>query len=358
LPPIINDDDLVFKDESGREYDVVMRGERTPGKILFSAKCLAMVFPMPQLVKHIAMDDTSRYQSGLDYRWFRDIEQNGSVLVDTPDQNDPIERQNRHLYLTYSGLVHVIHASRTGIANQFRLWLEDIVFAAWFGTTEQRVRVSAKILNVCADQIAAIMGKCANNIACIYLIDIKRQSNGRRVYKYGRTNNVQRRFREHTKTYGADIQLVKFGFIPTSACVQAENDLKSFVKDFAYQGDEDLADKVELIQLNDEERDYTIARMLEIADAVGGNMRDQLTIYTDQLKDKDHQLELKDRDLELAESRHQAEQLRMRLELKDKDIECLKAEHRAEQAEHRAIQAESELKILRLQLELAQLKSN
>jgi hypothetical protein len=262
------------------------------------------------------------------------------------------------LYLTFAGLLRLVSNSSNKVAKRFGEWMCDIVFAAWFGTAEQRMRVSAKILDIGIEQLAAIMGKCANNIACIYLIDIKRENDGRRVYKYGRTNSIRRRFREHTKTYGDDIELVKFGFIPASDCVKAESDLRNFVKDFAYSGDEDLADRVELIQLNKEELNQTINQMLEISDAASGNMHDQLAIYEVKMKDKDH---------ELTEARHQLALKDKDLELKDKDIEHLKAEHQAElkdkdiallRAEHRAAQAESELKILRLQLELAQLKGH
>jgi hypothetical protein len=166
-------------------------------------------------------------------------------------------------------------------------------------------------------------------------------------------------------TYGADIELVKFGLIPVSSCIQAENDLRNFVKGFAYQGAEDLADKVELIQLSDEELELTGAEILRIANAVGGDMRDQLSLYEKQVVDlrHKHQLEMKDKDLELAECKHQLvlaethhqselenQNLKHQLELKDKDAELAEARHQSELKD-------KDIEILRMQLEMARLKA-
>ena len=323
LPPIIDDDDLQFKDVDGTVLEITMRGERTPQGIFFSVEDIEAAFAMPRLHEYLLRDDCG-YTIQAHYRKF------------DKSSAPPAVTRFPALYLTFAGLQHLVSTSSNQVAKRFGEWMRDIVFAAWFGTTEQRVQVSAKILNVDAEHLTAVMGKCANPIACVYLIDIKRESDGRRVYKYGRTNNVRRRFREHITTYGADIELVKFGLIPVSSCVQAENDLRNFVKGFAYQGNEDLADKVELIQLNDEELELTGAEILRIANAFGGDMRDQLSLYEKQItdlkhkhqleiKDLQHQLDLRDRDIELAEYKHQAElaEARHQLELKDKDIALL-----------------------------------
>ncbi len=72
-PPILEDNDLVFfKDDNGREYQVLMRGERTREGIYFQVKGVMDVFKQPSLAKQIVETraDRSSYIFKKHYQWF------------------------------------------------------------------------------------------------------------------------------------------------------------------------------------------------------------------------------------------------------------------------------------------------
>jgi hypothetical protein len=303
LPPIIDDTDLVFfKDEDGREYNVTMRGTRIKTGIYFKVKDIMYLFEMPTLnndMKHA----NSAFKDGKHYKYFNTYN-SGTLQSYT----------GKEMYLTYDGLIQVINDSRSGIGYKFKTWIDDIVFAAAFGTKEQKIEVSKKILNVDADHLRSIMSKCPLDIKCIYLIDIKVNDGNKKVFKYGFTDNVQRRFREHMKSYGENIILDSFVFIPTLSLSKAETEFKNSISRYRFSSDQEK----ELISLCDESVVNVKTIFKTISERYTGNMKEQITYFENKMKDLAHQFELKikDKDMEIIEWKH-------KYEMASKDVELL-----------------------------------
>ncbi len=188
---------------------------------------------------------------------------------------------------------------------------------AW-GAEVQKIDVVSKTLNVDAEHLKCIMSKSANTIACLYLIDTQVADIDKRVYKYGFTENVTRRFKEHMKRYGDNIVLDTFIFIPSSELSRAEAEFRQSVSRYKHSKDGES----ELISLCPESHINIKTIFKTISDKHCGNMKQQITIYENKIRDLTHQYELRlrDKDNELLVKDIEIEKLQSRVQLSEKEI--------------------------------------
>lgn len=325
-PPLIIDSDLVFfKDEEGNEYQVPMRGERTKDKIYFQVKKIAELFQMPNLIK-VLQNNHTNYSEMDHYIWYY-------VSSGTSSRNDmsfgnnvssisseiPNNKHVKELYLTYKGLMKVIDTSRSGIGYKFKTWIDEIVFNSLFGTKEAKTNILSKVLNVDADHLKSIMNKSAINISCLYLIDINKNDNNQKIYKYGYTDNITRRFKEHIKTYGDDIKLDTFILIPVLELSKAENEFKKSISNYKYIFEE----QNELISLCTESYINVKNIFKTISEKYCGNLKNQISIYENEIKDLKNNYDNEIKDLKYNLN-NKISNLKHELELKNKEIEMMK----------------------------------
>ena len=267
-PPLITDQDLVFfKDDDGNEFNVPMRGERTQEGIFFQVKAVMEVFQMENLQSNMQLTRAA-YSLNEHYIWFN-LSESCNAL-----------NKQKEMYLTYGGLRKVIETSRSGVGHTFKKWIDEIVFSAAFGTKEQKVKTCTKVLNVDADHLKAIMSKSPTAISCLYLIDIGISDDGNRVFKYGLSDNIKRRFSEHVKTYGGDIKLDTFILIPLLDLSKAETDFKKCVSRYQYK----RGNEAELISLCDEAYINIQNIFNSISRNYCGNVQEQIAIYKHRLE--------------------------------------------------------------------------
>lgn len=302
-PPIIEDKDLVFfKDEEGEEYNVLMRGERTRKGIYFRVKDVERCFEMSELSKTLLRDHTG-YQNGTHYSWF--ILSSGDGV---PNQHN----KKRELYLTYEGLMRVIYRSNSGIASEFRCWIDECVFAMNWGTKDQKAKVVSRALNVDAEHLKAIMRKCSGSITCLYLIDICVQDRDRKVFKYGFTNDLKRRFSEHMSTYGKDIKLEKFIFIPELDLSIAEATFRRSISVHKYDG---MENRDELISLCDKGYDNVQMIFSTIMSKHCGNFREINALFESEKKDYESKLIINEERCKRFMAEKQSEVYKLQIEL-------------------------------------------
>ncbi len=311
-PPILEDDDLVFfRDQSGKEHNVLMRGERTKEGIYFRVKDVMRVFEMPHLNDNIQEAHTS-FKHGVEYQWFK---------IKFPVSVENSYNKTRELYLTYRGLMRVIYRANTGITYEFRDWIDTVVFSLAWGSQEQKIEVVKKALNVSADHLKYVMNKSGISISCLYLIDVGITDDGKQVYKYGFTDNVARRFKEHMRKYGNDIKLDKFFFIPALNLSGAEAEFRHSISRYRFvkEGENELISLCSESLLNV----HTIFKT--ISDKYCGNMRQQIIHYENEMKEMQHryELQLRDKDMEIGRLQACVQLKDKDISLKDKDIEIL-----------------------------------
>lgn len=263
-PPIIEDEDLVFfKDDDGNEHTVLMRGDRTRQGIYFKVKDVERVFEMKRLDDILSKAHTT-YKVGKDYQWFA-----------LPIAYELRNRRSKELYLTYSGLKHMIEASQSGVGYKFKNWIDDIVFAAAFGTTEQKAVAFARVLNVDADHLTAVMNKTDGEVSCLYLIDVKKKIDDKRIFKYGYTKHLRSRFKDHMHKYGDNIELIKFAFVPEMNLSQAETQIRGITKPFAYT----CEGEKELLALNEKELESVLIIYKSVAEIHCGKLKELVGKY-------------------------------------------------------------------------------
>lgn len=230
LPDILQlSDEEKFKDDDGNIVEIETRGERKPGKIFFKVKDVAGVFNMPTLHKVITKDDTS-YAENKDFMYFTC----GTTRSGLP---------TKKIYLTHQGLLRVLFVSRNDKTSGFFKWATETLFIHQFGTTEQKQKLFNKTLGTSANVSAQVFSRSSHDIACVYLFSVGTVKTLRQtlsipdsyddnyiVVKYGFTNNLERRTKQHSKTYGAirgaDLRLMKYCNIDEYFIREAESKLR------------------------------------------------------------------------------------------------------------------------------------
>ena len=134
----------------------------------------------------------------------------------TIEQPAPVLRRRRvkAVFLSFNGLMRVIYASHSTVAKRYRDWANRICFAGLFGSEEQRVNAAAEVVGVPTSSLKEVFEIAAVKVPCLYLffigkvVDMKKHYDELKdhksgmLFKFGRTDNLLRRCKEHTKTYG------------------------------------------------------------------------------------------------------------------------------------------------------------
>jgi hypothetical protein len=212
--------------------------------------------------------------------------------------------------------MHVIDGSRSGIGKEFKSWIDQVVFSALWGTQEQKVKTLHKVLNVDAEHLSAIMKKSGDMISCLYLIDIGIVDNSMHIYKYGFTKDINRRFKEHMKRYGDNINMKQFRFIPKISLSKAESEFRNSVSRYKHNRENDD----ELLRLCDEGYLNIQTILSTISAKYCGNMRHQLSIFDKQISDlaHNHEIEMMKKDSTIALMAKDIEILQLRLAMATK----------------------------------------
>jgi len=260
------DDEEKFKDTNGNIIEIETRGEKQEDKIFFKVKDVMEGFNMNNLHSHI-IDKNSGYNKNTDYKYFF----NRVILRD-------IEKETikKSLYLTYEGMLRVLFVSRNENATKFRKWATNKIFTIQMGSKDEKQKLGTQLLKVDLKTFKAVFDSYASTFPCIYLLSLGKVKDLRdtfnisndindisTVYKYGFTEDLERRLREHTSEYGkmknVDISLSIFHMVDNKYMSKAENDVKHLFNVFDKSLNVDSSNETlnkkrkELVVLNDKE---------------------------------------------------------------------------------------------------------
>lgn len=232
-PPLLKlEEHEMFRDCDGNLYEVEVRGERHHKKCYFKAKDISDCFGVDNLINSIN-HPSSAYLEGADYMRF---------IV-----NDYSTRKSEAVYLTYQGLMRAAFVSRRGNSRHFVDKAMQMLSSAHLGTQEQRTQLASKLTRIDYETVKAFCDVANTKLSVIYLFRIGSVKDLRNVldipvtysdtacvYKYGRTNDIRRRFAEHKRDkyaekYGFATTLVKVWFADTQRTVQAESELELYL---------------------------------------------------------------------------------------------------------------------------------
>jgi len=217
-------------------FDIEIRGERSPKKILFKAEDIAAMFEMPELCH--ALIDKACYI--LDEHYAELDSSSAHWAEDEPK----VESNYQRVFLTWRGLLKVLFSSRSGnvLRHAMTDWVVETMFIHQFGSQEER--------SALARDLTKAYKACLNSKAGVYLVRIakvkhlresmsisldrySREFDNAYVYKFGLSDDVIRRFGEHSARggygcYSTEISLDMIAFIPANRIQEAENAIKTF----------------------------------------------------------------------------------------------------------------------------------
>jgi hypothetical protein len=132
-----------FKDKDGNLMDIEVRGERERKQCYFSVKDVSKLFKITDL-RRILIVKSSNYCEKTHYKYF--TIQKVKTIVKTSTKNSRINPNKKEIFLTYKGLLKVLFSSRTGNAEYFQDWAEDILFTVQLGDKNQKNELVSKVL--------------------------------------------------------------------------------------------------------------------------------------------------------------------------------------------------------------------
>ena len=300
-----------FKDSKGNIIEIETRGTRNVNECYFRVSDVVKGFGIDRL------HDTIIRRRGY-------IEKDHYVYFKINHVNDVKNKKikNKKLFLTYVGLLRVLFVSRNKSTNNFVQWASEILFAVQMGTTEQKHKVISKITGASVIDINSVFSQTNYKLPVIYLFGIglvkylrkvlsidKKYSDNKIVGKFGMTIDLQRRTKEHNKTFGkmknADLKLMHYNYIDPQYISRAEVDIKDAVTGFDILFEHKTHS--ELIIFDQKKLPLIKKQYDQIGRAYIGHISELVTkiekmeiTHENQLMKKQHEIDLLKKDLEIA----------------------------------------------------------
>jgi phage anti-repressor protein len=233
----LNDEEK-FQDDTGNILEIETRGERKCNNIFFKVHDVAKCFDMKNLYDTIVDNRNKKsYLIDVDYKYFN------CISVDT-NRKKTIKKD---LFLTYEGFLRVLFVSRNNKTSKFIQYAVETLFTVQMGTKEQKDKLVGDMKGVSAETVAHVFDKDACETGGLYGIVLgsvkdlrksmkidKMYKDADLVYKFGQTNSMSRRIKEHTKTYGklegCSLMVKHFVIIDPINKSSAETELKEYFK--------------------------------------------------------------------------------------------------------------------------------
>jgi hypothetical protein len=295
VPPLLLlEEDEKFKDEKGNVVEIEVRGERDLEKIWFKASDVGKMLEYKEgEIRVILMKKDGSFKQDEDYKTF--IQEEVTLSYSLPNKGD----KQKTIYLSYLGLVRLLMIRRHPIANHFQKWAMNTLFIHQFGTTEQKDELGADLLGIDLKTLKSVFKVFVDKIPCLYLFylgdagDLREKipnglENNNKMYKYGFTDDLERRTRDHRKSYGEHIQLIHFVYIDPKYLSKAETSFKEKIECFT-----DLKNNgIKPNSNTDISRKEIISYDDGFKGMIHSNLKDIGEIYSGILRDYQHKLEM------------------------------------------------------------------
>ena len=308
-PPLLYlDEKEMFRDADGNVLAIETRGtDRREDAVFFRCSDVSKAFDMPNLNKNITQS-IGGYEENTDYKYFnphRSLIK--GAITNKRNEEEPlrIEKNPFALYLTYEGLLRVLFGSRNKHATPFRKWATAVLFTHQMGSKDAKVKLGTDLLNITPKTYKAVFDSYASTFPCIYLLRLATVKEVRAtfgiaaniadelvVYKYGFTEDLSRRIKEHANKYGrmqgVSIRLCTFHVIDTKYTSDAEGDVREFVETFNKRLNVDGHN--ELVVLTEKEMQFVKKQYASIGTRYAGATA-ELTAQIAELKARIKELE-------------------------------------------------------------------
>jgi hypothetical protein len=297
---LILEDNEKFKDTDGNILDIETRGTKSRKNIYFKIYDVSKGFDMKNLNTTLSHKEGG-YEKNIDYKVF-------FIRDRLPNEQSPTIK--KCLYLTYHGLLRVLFVSRNKNVERFQDWAEESLFTIQMGTKEDKVKLGTSILNISPKTYKAVFSTYANKFPCIYLLSLGTVKDLRDtfgidastpddyiIYKYGFTDDLQRRIGEHETKYNklpnVNVKLATFNIIDPIYMKDAERDIREECN--AYEVSLKSDGYNELIVLNEKQLKHTKQHYSRIGREYAGHtaeLQDQIVKLKDDIKTYEFKIQL------------------------------------------------------------------
>jgi hypothetical protein len=232
-----------FRNAAGEVCEVEVRGERSFDKCYFKVKDIGRVFGVKRLENDIL-------KSG----------KFDAYIVNIFEDKILKKERDANRYFTYFGLLKwTVLARDNELAARYSDWMMKTLFTVQFGNQEEREVLTKKIKNPSYSAFKDMTDKSASAIGGIYLFKIGSVGHLRKaldlpkydeddnhmfhrdnaIYKYGYSNNIQRRFSQHKKSFGklsdkVEVELIYYAIIDDEQLRKAENKIAKEFEDYRF----------------------------------------------------------------------------------------------------------------------------
>jgi hypothetical protein len=343
VPPLLQlKDEEKFKDENGNIVEIETRGIKTFDGIFFSGKDVEKMLNLTD-VSRLILNENSSYEKDIHYKKFI-----RKRLLPEEEIANEIGNPTK-MYLTYFGLVKMLITTKNKIAENFQKWALKTLFTIQMGDEIEKEELGTNILNINLETYRNVFKSHSSKMPCVYLLEIGKvkelkdtfnineddeilKSNST-IYKFGFTDDIDRRLNEHFSDYGKlknvkNIQLTKFTMVEERYKVEAERDLRKFFEDFNKRfivktnKELNIKGRNELIILNKDELEsvFKFYRLLGI-DYAGSSL--DLQNKLEKLKDE-YEKDMLRKEMKIQDLEHTIKYKELELKCKDMEIELLK----------------------------------
>ena len=332
LPPIVEiSDEEAFKDTDGNILHIEMRGEKTQEGLYMKALDIQNKLGIDR-VYDVVTNTNSDHEYNTHYVFFET--KNYGIEVD--------QKSTKVLFLTYFGVIKLLICSRSKKAEHFQKWAITTLFTHQFGDQEDKDDLAADLMGITPKTLYNVFRRSSNTIPCVYLFRIGRVGDVREyckkkiesinldgyddndmLYKFGKTDDLARRTKEHANTYGKmskDFTLETFNYIDKALACKAESSINHFFT----ASDMRIKDSkhAEVVVIKQEKLKYVIEWFKNVQILYSGNSFD-LIKQLDTLKhqhaveimQKDHEYKLLLKENEKIHYEHKSELQALEIEL-------------------------------------------
>ncbi len=298
---LLNAPKLIIDD---KEINIEVRylGYISQDTVLFRVKDVAEEFNVPKL-KDIIIQKNSSFTIDEDYKY---VKVSGC-------------RGKPYIYLTFLGLLRFSFVNRSSITSKkITKWANDILFIHQYGSHIKVNELSAKVTANYHTIVCNIFSKF--DFPCIYLLGIGTYQNYSNVYKFGRTDNFNRRYKEHGKTYNVVPTICILQHIDPDYLAKAENDIKTYMISINSLITVDNHD--ELVTLTDKQ----MKMVTNVYKDMSHKYSTKTDILQEQIKLLTHQNDIiiRDTELKIVKEQHINELLKKDIQLLTLENEYLK----------------------------------
>jgi len=233
LCPIIELEDHERFTDGDHAFDIEVRGEREPNKILFKVEDIAQVFGMSKLSTNIV--DREIYQEGVHYVAL-------SYSPRTTLEEKHAHYKNRRAFFTIDGLLRLCTSSNSK-AYRMMPWIIQGLCSFWqianrtnpASILQDYHSRSSRFSGIYLIRIGKVKALRTSMKASINQYPPNEFDNAY-IYKYGRSNNIARRYGEHIADrlygqYGNDLKIELVAFTPAAETISAESTISGYVRD-------------------------------------------------------------------------------------------------------------------------------